>query len=224
MKALKAGAVVLMVLMVLLGLSVPALVLLYRNTICSAKVWIGCLLNHAEAIYDLTFGIVAGLALLMGAWRLWLADNRDSREKEERTEQSKRHGRDEIDHWQERFSAAVVQVLDDTGEESLLVARRVHALREMAWIAEQYPKKFMSQAKDVVERFERKTGAESEREHITAGIPQMNAESLRDLSRVDQLTRTAKTGGAICDLYKEAANLWEKWGEKPADGGSDNGP
>ena len=224
MKNLKAGA---LGLMVLLGLSGTALVLLYGITKCSKTVSIECLLEDAkaiEAIYDLTFAIVAGLALLMGAWRLWLADKRDSREKEDRKEQSERHERDESDHWRERFSAAVVQVLEDTGEGSLLVARRVHALREMAWIAEKFPTKFMSQAKDVVERFETRAGAERELEDRTGGLLQFEAEALQPVSIEDQLNRIAKTGGAIYDLYKEAADLKEKWGEKPADGGSDHGP
>ena len=203
MKTLKAGAVV---LMVLLGLSVPALVLLYSNTICSTTtVWIECLLKHVDAIY-----IVAVLALLMGGWRLWLADRKDSRE--------------ESDHWQNRFSTAVQQVLDDTGTGSLLDARRVHALREMAWIAEKYPTKFMSQAKDVVERFEKSADAERELEVITGGLLQMEANSLSPVSKEGKLGRIAKTGGAICDLYNEAASLREKWREKPAAGGSDDGP
>ena len=219
---MKAGAVVLLVLLVL---SVPALVLFYGNTICSTTtVWIECLLKHAEAIYNLTFGILAVLALLMGWWRLRLADQRDSREKEERTEQSKRHDRDESDHWRKRFSASVVQVLDDTGTKSLLLARRVHALREMEWIAEKYPTEFKSLAKDVAERLMTSANAEQDLEWKWGGMYPFEAHALKPLSEEDQLELTIKTGGAISDLYKEAAILREKLGEKPAVCGSDNGP
>lgn len=225
MKALMAGAVVLMVvLLVSLVLSVPALVLLYGNTICSTTVWIDCLLEHAEAIYNLTFGIVAVSALLMGWWRLRLADQRDSREKEERKEQSKLHERKESDHWRKRFSASVVQVLDDTGTKSLLVARRVHALREMEWIAEKYPTEFKSLAKDVAERLMTSAEAESDLEWMWGGMYPFEAHALNPVSKEDQLILNIKTGGAMSDLYKEAAILREKFGEKPADCGSDNGP
>ena len=91
-----------------------------------------CLVKHAEVIRDLTLSTSAVIAVGMGGRRLWLADKKDCKEEEERTEQRKCREREEKEYWQKRFAEAVRQVLDETDKGTLSEARRIHALHDEA--------------------------------------------------------------------------------------------
>lgn len=182
------------------------------------------LVKHAEVIRDLTLSTTAVIAVVMGGWRLWLADKKNYREEGERTEQRKYHEREEKEYWQKRFSEAVRQVLDETDKGTLTEARRVHALHDMALIAEKDPRVFMSQAKDVVGRFKTMADAAWKLEVETGGMsPLAGPGTLKHLNRKDELLLIAETSGAIRDLHTVAAHYREKWERKPADGGGDGG-
>ena len=85
------------------------------------------LTRHAEVISDLTLIAAAIIGIAMGSWRLWLADKKDRREEEERTEQRECWKHEKRQHWQERFAEAVRQVYDETDSGTLSEARRIHA-------------------------------------------------------------------------------------------------
>lgn len=184
-----------------------------------------CLVKHAEVIRDLTLSASVVIAIVMGGRRLCLADKRDRREEEERAEQRKCRERKEREYWQKRFAKAVRQVLDETDKGTLSEARRIHALHDMAWIAENdRTGMFMAQAKDVVERFETIADAEWTLEVETGGMSPLAAPgTLKHLNREEELMLMAKTSGAVRDLHIAAAHYWKKWGGKPPDGGSDDG-
>lgn len=182
-----------------------------------------CLVKHAEVIRDLTLSTSAVIAVGMGGWRLWLADKKDCREEKCRE-------REEKEYWQKRFAEAVRQVLDETDKGTLSEARRIHALHDMAWVAENdRTGMFMSQAKDVVERF--KTIAVAQWELVIDYRMSQGRKDLPDVEEIrekirrgeiprpeeytEDLLEMTKTGAALYDLHKAAAHYREKWEGKP---------
>lgn len=171
------------------------------------------LARHAEIIRDLTLIVAAIIGLAIGSWRLWLADKKDKREEEERTEQRECWKHEKRRHWQERFAEAVRQVYDETDSGTLSEARRIHALHDMAGIAENDPEMFMAQAKDVVERLNRTANAKGE---LWTMNEIMGSEEVEEILRGDpyameSLKETAKTGQAFRDLREAAEHYQQRW-------------
>ena len=187
------------------------------------------LTTHAGTVRDLALTGAAIIGTILGWWRVRLADMKDAREREERREQAETNERSERDYWHTRFYGAMRSVLDETEKGTIRDAARVHALEEVAWIAEKHGDPLlMSRARLLTEQLDAVVKAKwrLEKNKPRGGIEEkaINEGRLPIIHKIlygaeeERLTaleawfrEVERTAGAEEEIFRRAATYREKW-------------